>query len=295
MKDLSVKTTELFPGVAALNKEFASAFSLNAKYKENMDALSQSLNAMITPEILEMSARLKENVRHYESFVVSDFAKRLSEMINMVNLELPEMSNLSRLYIEGFAQRYNIIHVHSEDITEEEKTEEEEVSQRLLNEIFLPDTEKQIVTESPIITVAPINDEVLRYLRDNPEEWYKLSSSKFEMVMQEIYTKLGYTVERTKATRDGGKDLIIRKPEVLGDFIYYVECKKYAPNRPIGLSIVQRLKCVMDTDKVNAGIIATTSFFTRDAKNFILDNKYDCQVKLHDYDTINGFLKKVCI
>lgn len=44
--------------------------------------------------------------------------------------------------------------------------------------------------------------------------------------MAEIYSKLGYKVEHTQKTKDGGKDIIIRKPEILGDFIYYVELKK---------------------------------------------------------------------
>ena len=37
--------------------------------------------------------------------------------------------------------------------------------------------------------------------------------------------------------RDGGKDIIIRKPEILGDFIYYVGCKKHEAKDPIGVGI----------------------------------------------------------
>lgn len=53
-----------------------------------------------------------------------------------------------------------------------------------------------------------------------------MTATDFEIVMAEIYSKLGYKVEHTQKTKDEGKDIIIRKPEILGDFIYYVECKK---------------------------------------------------------------------
>lgn len=110
--------------------------------------------------------------------------------------------------------------------------------------------------------------------------------------MAEIYNKLGYKVEITPSTRDGGKDLIIRKPEILGDFIYYVECKKYAAERHIGVGIVRNLVGTVNTDRVNGGILATTSFFTKNACKYVLDNKLDCQIKMHDYNRIQELLKK---
>ena len=295
MEDKTYKMLELFAGTDALSQTLTDTLKVNVKYQETMRNFNQSLKAIYTPEILAMNKKMKEALELNTSFVAPEITQRIAEMIKQINLQMPDMSNLPKLYIEGLRQHLNVIQVHQENITEQEKLEEQEVNQRLLNEIYVPEQKKIITSESPVITVAPINDEVLCYLRDNPEEWYKLTGDQFEMVMQEIYTRLGYQVERTKATRDGGKDLIIRKPESLGDFIYYVECKKYAPNRHIGLGIVQRFKCVMDTDNVNGGILATTSFFTKDSKEFVLNNKLDCQVKFHDFNKINGFLNQVCM
>ena len=167
-------------------------------------------------------------------------------------------------------------------------------NKKVIAEIFQSDSEKNIHNEeSPIITLSPINDQVLKYLSENPESFYQLTDNDFEIVMAEIYSKLGYDVTRTKATRDGGKDLIIRIPEILGDFIYYVECKKYNPKRPIGVGIIRSLVGTVNTDRVNGGILATTSFFSRDAKNFILDNKWNCQIKTHDYNVIKDLLSQV--
>ena len=111
--------------------------------------------------------------------------------------------------------------------------------------------------------------------------------------MAEIYSKLGYKVERTQSTKDGGKDIIIRKPEILGDFIYYVECKKYSIKRPIGVGIIRSLAGTIDADRVNGGILATTSFFSPDAKKFISENKYNYRIQMHDYGVIRALLNKV--
>ena len=187
-----------------------------------------------------------------------------------------------------------IINLHYEDISSEEEAEIDNTNDKIITEILQPDQEKKIdVESSPIITLSPINDKVLEYLSENPEAFYQLSDNDFEIVMAEIYSKLGYDVTRTQATRDGGKDLIIRKAETLGDFIYYVECKKYAPKRHIGVGIVRNLVGTVNTDRVNGGILATTSFFTKDARKFILDNRWNCQIQMHDYEKIKNLLNIV--
>ena len=188
----------------------------------------------------------------------------------------------------------SIVSVYSKKVSAEEETEINQTNEKVISEILQPDQEKVIdVDESPIITLSPVNDRVLKYLYENTEAFYQLSGTDFEIVMAEIYSKLGYDVTRTQSTRDGGKDLIIRKPETLGDFIYYVECKKFAPNRHVGVGIVRNFVGTVTTDRVNGGVIATTSFFTKDACEFILDNKWDCQIKMHDYNMVRSLLNKI--
>lgn len=180
----------------------------------------------------------------------------------------------------------------SYDGTDEEYNEEVVANTKIIKEIFSPDREGD-EENSAIITLSPVNEHVLKYLSENPQAFYQLTDTDFEIVMAEIYNKLGYEVKRTQATRDGGKDIIIRKPEILGDFIYYVECKKYAPKRHIGVGIVRNLIGTINTDRVNGGILATTSYFSRDAREFILDNHYGYQIQMHDYNIIRELLNKV--
>lgn len=187
-----------------------------------------------------------------------------------------------------------IVSVYSNKVSAEDKTEINQTNEKVISEILQPDQEKVIdVDESPIITLSPVNDRVLKYLYENPEALYQLSGTDFEIVMAEIYSKSGYDVTRTQSTRDGGKDLIIRKPETLGGFIYYVECKKFAPNRHVGVGIVRSFAGTVTTDRVNGGVIATTSFFTKEACKFIIDNKWDSLIKMHDYNMVRSLLNNV--
>ena len=209
-----------------------------------------------------------------------------------VSRQLSQYNKMNEI-LGSFASKWKLASIYQDEITDEEKEEIEKSDSEIVSQIYSESDIEDSDEESQIIILSPINDRVLKYLVENPMAWYQLQDNDFELAIAEIYHKLGYNVERTQSTRDGGKDIIIRKPEVLGDFIYYVECKKYAPNRPVGVGIVRNLVGTINTDRVNGGILATTSFFTRDARKFVLDNKLDYQIKMHDYNKIQQLLNSV--
>lgn len=205
--------------------------------------------------------------------------------------------NISWLHsLTDVLQNYRLAHIYPNNISEEECKEIEEVNEIIIDEIFNTEPQKEALQkDSAIIVLSPINDNVLKYLSEHPDTMYQLSGTAFENVMAEVYNKLGYDVQKTKMTRDGGKDIIIRKPDLLGDFILYVECKKYAANRPIGVGIVKNLESTISMDRVNGGIIATTSFFTKDARELILSKNLQYQIKMQDYNDVRRLLNKVVI
>lgn len=220
--------------------------------------------------------------------------KRLCKVIMKASINggLKNFSDSIKTIISGLGN-YNILYIPYSE-SDKGNVEDEKINTEIISEIFSSDQEeKNNQKESAIITLSPINERVLMYLSENPEAFYQLSGTEFEIVMAEIYSKLGYKVERTQSTRDGGKDIIIRKPEILGDFIYYVECKKYSIKRPIGVGIIRSLAGTIDADRVNGGILATTSVFSPDAKKFISENKYNYRIQMHDYGVIRALLNKV--
>ena len=122
----------------------------------------------------------------------------------------------------------------------------------------------------------------------SPNLLYSLSPRGFEEVVAELLGRLGYEITLTPASRDGGKDIYAAKKDHLGTFLYVVECKKYAPDRRVGVGLVRQLNGVVQAEQATAGILATTAFFTRGALQF--QETIASQLSLKDYVGIQQWL-----
>lgn len=148
------------------------------------------------------------------------------------------------------------------------------------------------IDSSTKIIVTEISDQLLDELAKNPKLLHNFSSYDFERVIARIFEKQGFSVEITPKTRDGGKDIFVAK-QGLASFLFYVECKKYAPNKPVGIDVIQRLYGVISAEKANGGFIATTSYFTKPAEDYIKEYNLEHQLTLQDYNTISDILKSL--
>lgn len=145
------------------------------------------------------------------------------------------------------------------------------------------DSYKQIVS-----SVSSVSTELLQQLARNPRELYQLSSRLFEEVVAELLVRQGYEVTLTPSTRDGGKDIYAAQHNAFGRFLYIVECKRYAPDNHVGVGVLRQLYGVVESERVNAGIVATTSFFSKDAEQY--QQTVPLRIKLLDYLGIQGWL-----
>lgn len=132
--------------------------------------------------------------------------------------------------------------------------------------------------------IKVINKSLLDQIAINPEILYQLTSREFEEAVCELFERRGYRVKLTKQTRDGGKDIIILNHSLLGDLVFYAECKKYAKTRPVGVGLVRELYGTVAADRVTAGILVTSSYFTEDAWAF--RGKVKTQMNLLDYSDL---------
>ena len=112
---------------------------------------------------------------------------------------------------------------------------------------------------------SAISAEVKRRLALHPEGLYVLSPRLFEELVASILKDYGFEVELTPRTRDGGRDVIAYIRSVACSVLTYIECKKYAPDRKVGVEIVRSVYGVHNIHKASKSLIVTTSFFTRDA------------------------------
>ena len=114
------------------------------------------------------------------------------------------------------------------------------------------------------------------------EELRRLDPYEFEKVVGDYYRDCGYTVQQTKRTGDGGKDLIMYK----GGQIYFVEVKRYGKSHPVDRPLIQKLVGACHPNNAK-GIFVTTSRFTQGA----IDEAHRSGIQLIDGDQFIRMLK----
>lgn len=140
-----------------------------------------------------------------------------------------------------------------------------------------------------IVSVENTNHNILEQLRRDPRKFWELSPRKFEEIVAELLTGLGYEVQLTPFSGDGGFDMYAAKSDAIGRFLFLVECKRYVPPGKVGIQVIRSLHGVVQQKNANAGIVATTSFFTKGAKEFQSTLKH--QLHLNDYFALQSWLK----
>ena len=137
------------------------------------------------------------------------------------------------------------------------------------------------IEESPIITLSEETSEL---------DIDALTGEQFEDLIEELLKRMGYRVETTKRTGDGGIDLIVYNQEPIARGKYIVQCKRYTQDNHVGVVPVRDLFGVVHAEKANKGIIITTSYFTRGSKEFA-DDKAHGLIELIDRDRLFELMK----
>jgi len=60
-----------------------------------------------------------------------------------------------------------------------------------------------------------------------------------------------------------------------------IECKRYDPKNKVGVSIVRELYGVKNHEKATKGILATTSYLSDEAQEFIDDHFWELEARDH--------------
>ena len=123
-----------------------------------------------------------------------------------------------------------------------------------------------------------------------PRLLYELPPRKFEELIAELLAREGLEVHLTPETRDGGRDILAFHQTPVGKLLYLVECKRFRPDRPVGIAIVQRLYGVVQQERANAGLVVTTSRFSNGALTFA--DTVQHQLRLRDYEALKIWLQK---
>lgn len=234
----------------------------------NLDGLSREQIRELISNKLEISKEL-----FYQQRDVDQIGKILEG--NPLAIDL--IANYAKTYNVSFSEIFDVL---NKDLVYK--------SPIIDNLDFKWATEKK----SKIITdVRFVNSNLIEKISKQPKLIYELTPRKFEELIADLLHKQGYNITLTQETRDGGKDIFIAENKLIGNFLYYVECKRNSPKRPVGVNVVRELYGTITADRATAGIIVTSSYFSPDAIEF--RDKVKNQISLIDYLNLQEWMKKI--
>jgi restriction system protein len=129
-----------------------------------------------------------------------------------------------------------------------------------------PDGRSQgLLDAAAIIRARWIDD-----LTTGAEALFRLSPRQLEVLVAALYQNLGYTVELTPPSRDGGRDVIATRQTPGQREVIDIECKSHTS--PVGVEYVRQLRGVIERYGVNRGVLVTIGRFTRGARKETSDD-----------------------
>jgi HJR/Mrr/RecB family endonuclease len=169
-----------------------------------------------------------------------------------------------------------------------EKQREQGVDLNLIYEDFEDLKHREEVTSNLLTISAESWDNIIRLLARNPQQLYEMDPRKFEELVAELLDRQGLRVILTPRAKDGGKDILAFAQTPLGEHLYHIECKRYASSHPVGVTLVRQLYGVVEADRATAGMIVTTSRFTKDA--FAFQETVKNRMSLKAYEDIISWI-----
>lgn len=138
--------------------------------------------------------------------------------------------------------------------------------------------------------------ELVEYLTKSPSELSDIHPGTFENIIAAIFRHEGFVTERVSSWNqpDGGVDLIaVRSFEPGPNFKVVIQCKRWGQTRKVSAEPLRSLAGVLDRFEAHAGVVATTGFFSEEAKDEA--TRYLWRISLRDYDGIVESLKRLRI
>lgn len=161
------------------------------------------------------------------------------------------------------------------------------------NYIFKTQAERNIIKVVPVIkTIDYFDPTIYNLIKKNPKLLETMDWRLFEEMLADILRRFKYEVELTKATKDGGIDIIaIKKDENFGLHKYLLQAKRYSSS--VQVSPVRELLFLHDEYKATKSCLATTANFTSGA--WKLAEKHKWKMELKDQQGILQWIDKVSL
>ena len=143
--------------------------------------------------------------------------------------------------------------------------------------------------QTQIEIIQEANEELIAALSADPTLMYGLHPRRFEELVARLFERQGFNVTLTPASKDGGFDFFAELQTPMTSLLVMAECKRYSPERKVGIEVVRGLHSVMETNKANKALVITSSFFTAGAIEY--QRVLGAKMGLNDYNDLVTWLQ----
>ena len=142
-----------------------------------------------------------------------------------------------------------------------------------------------------LVDFNKVNEALIRHLSKHPSDLHEVSWKTFEDLVATLLQRMNYEVWRTPLTRDGGVDIWAMQRSDLGNILYAIDAKKYAPTKVLGPAPVRAIHGVTEAERANVGMIVTTATFSPAARDFASQLRY--RISLKEYEDVVRWIREV--
>ncbi|WP_171972556.1 restriction endonuclease [Mucilaginibacter polytrichastri] len=236
-----------------------------------------------------------QNILEYQSILkkIPGIGQQLTliNQVNYFNLRMAKQVD----YLSGILDSHTLLSptiefIRNIDFSKYDIHFEEDDELQLTSYEIMADPETNTMQQKIILLdeVTNIRRIISDIYRDHTQ-LYKLQPRAFEKMIAELLRHHNFEVQLTQQTRDGGLDIIALQNISGFPLKFLVECKKYSPERKVGVGIIREFSHVINTNRANKGIIFTTSYFSPDALREQMQNMPNL-LDLRDCNDIIGWV-----
>ncbi|WP_339683117.1 restriction endonuclease [Gimesia maris] len=118
--------------------------------------------------------------------------------------------------------------------------------------------------------------ETAMMLAESPEALDAVNWLQLEQVLERVFKELGFDVELTRESKDGGKDHILRTyTATAGEKVFYVELKHWRCGKPVRKNQIKRFTQVVLQDNAEKGFLLSTSGFAKNAFEALVTEEHE--------------------
>jgi restriction endonuclease Mrr len=105
---------------------------------------------------------------------------------------------------------------------------------------------------------SQLNKQFIQLIAQNPRYLDEVEWRELERILTEIFEGIGFGVELTPGSKDGGKDIILKCKVNGRDHTYYVEIKHWRSGQGVGGGIISDFLNIIINEEADGGLFLST-------------------------------------